>query len=551
MTVFPVGNAKPGADNNDMGSNSPTRHANPNNPLIVVGAVDKNGRPSGFNKPIRPQPGAIGRDRQLTGEHTVFAMGENIDMVTTNEQSGYGKASGTSFATPQIAGLAAYLLTLPGLVWPIGYVSKSVKDHIVINKRKAPESPDGSGVAYNGIQYILRCQNDASNPGKLRRWYTDYTAVPNYLTLVIKRQKSSKGKEITIFKDGRLTDQKYSNEVCRSRIYRRFDEGLGIGEVYANSLSRIHSSGARYPVVQSGKHPHRPVHRRNPQLNHRRRRPFQPSLLRLQHHQKKRLTLLLPRNLTATRKTRTKREQRTSNSPTLKHSSKSPAKPRKNTRLRFLVSLTTLIDYSSLKSAMVIQKRTTNLLLKMRASPLSPELSVNVRSSSHSFSVPLPFPPLLGNPPTPFNQQATNSHPTGPTEENDRTYGGHVRISTTPFVVTAGKMEFEIKDIKCYTNDDKSSPDWLKPRYYRDEARKAINDVCTETGKWEVNHMETAPWDHVTPLYTFTVELKNGKTYLGFDRELCKKVFEGIVDKCKLSHLCFGVCCGLRRTLVN
>ncbi|KAL9003949.1 MAG: hypothetical protein Q9180_009873, partial [Flavoplaca navasiana] len=118
-----------------------------------------------------------------------------------------------------------------------------------------------------------------------------------------------------------------------------------------------------------------------------------------------------------------------------------------------------------------------------------------------------------------------------PTEENDRTYGGHVRISTTPFVVTAGKMQFKTKDIKCYTNDDKSSPDWLKPRYERDEARKVINEVCIGTNNWEVKHTETKPSDHVTPLYTFTVELKNGKTYLGFDKELCKKVFEGIVDK--------------------
>lgn len=148
-------------------------------------------------------------------------------------------------------------------------------------------------------------------------------------------------------------------------------------------------------------------------------------------------------------------------------------------------------------------------------------------------SPPLPSPSLLRNPLAPFKQQAINSHPAGPIEENDRSYGGHARISTTPFVVTASKMQFKTKDIKCYTNDDNSSPDWLKPRYDRDEARKAINDVCIGTNKWQVKHTETKPSDHVTPLYTFTVEMKNGKTYVGFDLELCKKVFEGIVDKCE------------------
>lgn len=124
VTIFSGGNKREGADNNIMGSNTPQRFANPNNELIIVGSVDKYGLPSRFNKEVGPAPGAIGRDLQLTGEYTVYAMGEDVDVIVAGSQNGYRKATGNSASAPQIAGLAAYLLRLPGILWPPGQVPK-------------------------------------------------------------------------------------------------------------------------------------------------------------------------------------------------------------------------------------------------------------------------------------------------------------------------------------------------------------------------------------------------------------------------------------------
>ena len=214
MTVVSAGNKLkfPGA--HTMGNNSPQRHANRNNPIISAGALTPQGLPAGFNVIIAPDPTARGRDLQLVGEHTVWALGQNVLTIKPGTRDGLRTAQGTSYAAPQVAGLAAYLLQLPGLLWPQGRVSKTMKDYLVAKSRKAPRSPDAHGAAYNSIENVLEwCQPRPPGLGKSRRWYTDLTAIQRHLAKIFGRQQQTKDAEITIFKDGHLTDPKYSNEV--------------------------------------------------------------------------------------------------------------------------------------------------------------------------------------------------------------------------------------------------------------------------------------------------------------------------------------------------
>lgn len=222
MTVFSAGNKEAGPGLDTMGNFSPQRHANPNNPLILVGAINKDGLPSDFNMMVGVGASKRGRDRLLTGEHTVWALGEQVDVIRMGTADGYEKRSGTSYAAPQVAGLAAYFLRLPGLIWPQGRVAKTMKDYLVAKKRSVPRSPDGLGVAYNSIENVLEwCQAPPPGIKRSRRWYADSTGVSDYFAKIFRRQQKGKSEEITIFMDGRLTDQKYSNEVSFLFLCRR------------------------------------------------------------------------------------------------------------------------------------------------------------------------------------------------------------------------------------------------------------------------------------------------------------------------------------------
>ncbi|KAL8879344.1 MAG: hypothetical protein Q9198_003024 [Flavoplaca austrocitrina] len=451
VTVFALGNKNDPEEEDLLGAISPQRHANRNNPIILVGSVNADGVPDGYNKDIGPASDARGRDLQFVGENIIYALGDDVDVIVSGAEQGSEKVDGTSFAAPQIAGLAAYFLTLPGSVWSPGHVAQSIKDHIVAKKRKAPGSPDGFNVAYNAIEEILRCPPGSSGSKKSRRRFIDYTAVADYFTNVYRRQKRSKSEETTIFKDGRLTDQKYSNKKISSS-----------------------TSASSKPTAKPSPPPAPP--------------PAPPKETTYPAPAKESDCYAKDKD-----KTRAEDFKLTDSETYIEVACK--------TQEKYPFEVFSIIDEA-------------NRLLKLKVGDGDEKKKKKPFSKDACISS--------------FSRAVRQC----PTEENDRTYGGHVRISTTPFVVTAGRMEFKTKDIKCSTNDDKTSPDWLKPRYDRDEARKVINEVCIGTSNWEVKHTEIAPWDHVTPLYTFTVELKNGKTYLGFDKALCKKVFEGIVDKC-------------------
>lgn len=71
-----------------MGSFGPHRHANSNNPIICVGAINQQGLPSGFDARIAPNPSARGRDGRLIGERSIRAMGEGVIVIEVGARDG-------------------------------------------------------------------------------------------------------------------------------------------------------------------------------------------------------------------------------------------------------------------------------------------------------------------------------------------------------------------------------------------------------------------------------------------------------------------------------
>ncbi|KAL8743679.1 MAG: hypothetical protein Q9184_008085, partial [Pyrenodesmia sp. 2 TL-2023] len=211
VTVVAAGNQIKGKDI-QIGALSPQRFASPLNPLIVVGSVDRFGLASGFNTLIGAASYARGRDVHLTGEITVYAMGEDVVTPVPGTYDEYSNtASGTSFSAPQIAGLAAYFLTLPGHEesWRPGHVAQDMKNFIRSRSRLPPVSPDGLLVAYNGVEdFIPFCDR----PGPYTRAKPRGLAtIIDHIANIFKRKK--KDQEIVIFEHGKFTDPKYSGQV--------------------------------------------------------------------------------------------------------------------------------------------------------------------------------------------------------------------------------------------------------------------------------------------------------------------------------------------------
>lgn len=128
------------------------RFCKANNPCTGVASVEDTGQPSPFNLPVGPNP-AYTFDQDLVDEDIVFAHGSNIriaDIQQPDDPALYKVDSGTSLASLQITGLAAYFLSLPNSVQPPpGDVAVAVKQQLVRLTRD--NSVDAPKLANNGV----------------------------------------------------------------------------------------------------------------------------------------------------------------------------------------------------------------------------------------------------------------------------------------------------------------------------------------------------------------------------------------------------------------
>lgn len=114
LFVIPAGNE--GFDKNHpereieyLGDSLPTVLGTDDNNVVTVGAVQANGKYAPWTTPEGSSDDET--NSPLTGSITVWAQGEVIQIM---DQDNKNKMDwGTSFASPQVAGLIAYILSLP------------------------------------------------------------------------------------------------------------------------------------------------------------------------------------------------------------------------------------------------------------------------------------------------------------------------------------------------------------------------------------------------------------------------------------------------------
>ncbi|KAL8676965.1 MAG: hypothetical protein Q9186_006574 [Xanthomendoza sp. 1 TL-2023] len=181
VTVFSAGNI-PGKDPliTNMGQTAPQRYARPDNAMIVAGSIDRDGSKSSLNLlPGRPGGPRGNIDVNIQGEITTYAHARDILVAAIESPTEYDFDRGNSFASPQIAGLAAYLLGFLRLNNPgsFGSIPMAMKKHIVQTARDGTR--DGAGTAYNGVRELV-CDSDIPtlpNKKKLRRAAKDAMAL--------------------------------------------------------------------------------------------------------------------------------------------------------------------------------------------------------------------------------------------------------------------------------------------------------------------------------------------------------------------------------------
>ncbi|KAL8858124.1 MAG: hypothetical protein Q9178_005301 [Gyalolechia marmorata] len=156
VTVFAAGNKGAPGEVDQIGGTNPQRFATSNNPMIIVGGIDNRGSKSRFNREVGAPPGSPGLsiDAALVGELTTYANGEGIPVASHETNTNARVMSGTSFAAPQIGGLAAYFLGLPNLIGPSDFaaIPMAIKKHI--RKTARDDVHDGVGTAYNGVREL-------------------------------------------------------------------------------------------------------------------------------------------------------------------------------------------------------------------------------------------------------------------------------------------------------------------------------------------------------------------------------------------------------------
>ena len=147
-----------------FGDRSPQRYGRDDNPLITVASVDHRGSRSRFN--TRPGPSDELEDIRLVGSLTVVAMGQEVwSAIAGGDHQTRMYSTGTSFATPQVAGLSAYFQSLPGSTT---LSSMEMKEKIESLSRWH-DAVDTPGLIYNGVRELaLACESPTTRRSRRR-----------------------------------------------------------------------------------------------------------------------------------------------------------------------------------------------------------------------------------------------------------------------------------------------------------------------------------------------------------------------------------------------
>jgi hypothetical protein len=137
VTVIAAGNE--GRDGIDLSQRVPQSLGRANNPLITVGGIEDDGSLWAATTPegTGANPGSI-----------TVSLAAKGQCASSTEPHGSQEFSGTSFAAPQVAGLAAYFMSLPGLQAQLqqggrAHVPQNVKNYIAqaAFRRRSPNNP--------------------------------------------------------------------------------------------------------------------------------------------------------------------------------------------------------------------------------------------------------------------------------------------------------------------------------------------------------------------------------------------------------------------------
>lgn len=138
------------------GSLSPQRYGRTNNRLITTSSTDTDGGISNFASNIGPALDDTARivDETLTGSDDVFTLGVRLTLPEgARAEAPTRRVIASAYSAAQIGGLAAYFMGIQrwNAIYMPGQTAWEVKKLIVGLKRRAPRSPDGHGLAYNGV----------------------------------------------------------------------------------------------------------------------------------------------------------------------------------------------------------------------------------------------------------------------------------------------------------------------------------------------------------------------------------------------------------------
>jgi len=125
--------------------------------VITVGSIDKYDIPSGFNN-ISPSDAGVTTGHGLSLD--IFAPGEGVTVASSLGGSGYMLSSGTSFAAPLIAGIAAELASLQTSMVSFTDIKNQVlgsatKDALLFEDERFSDNQ-------NRLGYLITCDANAN-----------------------------------------------------------------------------------------------------------------------------------------------------------------------------------------------------------------------------------------------------------------------------------------------------------------------------------------------------------------------------------------------------